>query len=79
MTMVLYLYARLSLSLWYCMHNYYYDIVCMQNYDIIPLVRFCDVLYIKLCIEHAKIFINSSPENHKTMFGFSAFTVGLPL
>jgi hypothetical protein len=29
------------------MHNYYYDIVCMQNYDIIHLVRFCDVLYIK--------------------------------
>jgi hypothetical protein len=52
------------------MHNYCYDIVCMQNYDIIPLVRFCDVLYIKLCIDHAKIFINSSPENHKTMFGF---------
>jgi hypothetical protein len=77
--MVLYLYARLSLSLWYCMQNYYYDIVCMQNYDIIHLVRFCDVLYIKLCIDHAKIFINSSPENHKTMFGFSAFTVGLSL
>jgi hypothetical protein len=56
MTMVLYLYARLSL-LWYCMHNYYYDTVCMQNYDIIPLVRFCDVLYIKLCIDHAKIFL----------------------
>jgi hypothetical protein len=51
----------------------------MQNYDIIPLVRFCDVLYIKLCIDHAKIFINSSPENHKTMFGFYAFTVGLLL
>jgi hypothetical protein len=61
------------------MHNYYYDIVCIQNYDIIPLVRFCDDLYIKLCIDHAKIFINSSPENHKNMFGFSAFTVGLPL
>jgi hypothetical protein len=61
------------------MHDYYYAIVCMQNYDIIPLVRFCDVLYIKLCIDHTKIFINSSPENHKTMFGFSAFTVGLPL
>jgi hypothetical protein len=40
------LYAQLSLSLWYCMHTYYYDIVCMQNYDIIPLVRLCEVLYI---------------------------------
>jgi hypothetical protein len=63
--MVLYLYARLALSLWYYMHNYYYDIVCMQNYVIIPLVRFCDVLYIELCIDHDSIFINSSPENHK--------------
>jgi hypothetical protein len=61
------LYARLALSLWYCMHNYYYDIVCMQNYVIIPLVRSCDVLYIELCIDHANIFINSSPENHKYM------------
>jgi hypothetical protein len=47
------------------MHNYYYDIVFMQNYDIIPQVRFCDVLYIKLCIDHANIFINSSPENRR--------------
>jgi hypothetical protein len=72
------LYARLSLSLWYCMHNYYYDIFCMQNYDIIPLVWFCEVLYINLCIDHAKIFINLSQENHKNMFGFSAFHFGLP-
>jgi hypothetical protein len=50
------------------MHNYYYDIVCMQNYDIIHLVRFCDVLYIELCMDHANIFIKSSPENHKYMF-----------
>jgi hypothetical protein len=51
----------------YChMHNYYYDIVCMQNYDIIPLVRFCEVLYINLCIGHAKIFINLPPGNQKT-------------
>jgi hypothetical protein len=60
------------------MHNYYYDIVCMQNYDIIPLVRLCEVLYISLCIDHAKIFINSLPENHKNMVGFSAFPDGLP-
>jgi hypothetical protein len=70
MTMVLYARLSLSLSLWYCMHNYYYDIVCMQNYDIIPLVRFCEALYIKLCIDHAKIFINLPPGNHKNMFGF---------
>jgi hypothetical protein len=76
MTMVLC--ARLSLPLWYCMRNYYYDIVCMQNYEIIPLVRFCEVLYINLCIDHAKISINLPPENHKNMFGFSAFHVGLP-
>jgi hypothetical protein len=76
--MVLYSYARLALSLWYCMHNYYYDIVCMQNYVIIPLVGFCDVLYIKLCIDHANIFINSSPEKHKCMFGFPVFSLGLP-
>jgi hypothetical protein len=76
--MVLYLYARLALSLWYCMHNYYYDIVCMQNYVIIPLVRFCDVLYIKLCIDHANIFINSSPENQKHTVGFPSFSFGLP-
>jgi hypothetical protein len=61
------------------MHTYYYDIGCMQNYDIIPLVRFCEVLYIYLCIDHAKIFINLPPGNHKNMFGFSAFHVGLPL
>jgi hypothetical protein len=61
-----------------CMHNYYYDIVCMHNYDIIHLVRFCDVLYIKLCIDHANIFINSSPENQKHMVGFPVFSVGLP-
>jgi hypothetical protein len=60
------------------MHNYYYDIVCMQNYDITPLVRFCEVLYINLCIDHAKIFINLPPENHKNMFSFSAFHAGLP-
>jgi hypothetical protein len=60
------------------MHDYYYDIVCMQNYDIILLVRFCDVLYIELCIDHANIFIDSSPENHKYMFGFPVFSVGLP-
>jgi hypothetical protein len=60
------------------MNNYYYDIVCMQNYDIIHLVRFCEVLYINLCIDHAKIFINLPPGNHKNMFGFSAFHVGLP-
>jgi hypothetical protein len=76
--MVLYLYARLALSLWYCMQNYYYDIVCMQNYVIIPLVRFCDVLYIELCIDHANICINSPPENHKYMFGFPVFSLGLP-
>jgi hypothetical protein len=58
------------------MHNYYYDIVCMQNYDIIPLVRFCEVLYINLCIGHAKIFINLSPGNHKNIFDFSPFHVG---
>jgi hypothetical protein len=75
-TMTMVLYARLSL--WYCMHNYYYDIVCMQNYDITPLVRFCEVLYINLCIDHAKIFINLPPENHKNMFSFSAFHVSLP-
>jgi hypothetical protein len=51
----------------------------MQNYDIIPLVRFCEVIYINLCIDHAKIFINLPPGNHKIMFGFSAFKVGLPL
>jgi hypothetical protein len=56
------------------MHNYYYDIFCMQNYDIIHLVRFCDVLYIKL---HANIFINSSPENQKHMVGFPGFILGL--
>jgi hypothetical protein len=60
------------------MHNYYYDIVCMRNYDIIPLVRFCDVFYIELCIDHANIFIKSSPENHKYMFGFPVFSLGLP-
>jgi hypothetical protein len=57
-------------------HNY--DIVCMQNYVIIPLVRFCDVLYIKLCIDHANIFINSSPENQKHTVGFPSFSFGLP-
>jgi hypothetical protein len=56
----------------------YYDIVCMQNYDIMPLERFCEVLYIKLCIGHAKIFINLPPGNHENIFGFSAFHVGLP-
>jgi hypothetical protein len=59
------------------MHNYYYDIVCMQNYDIISLVRFCEVLYINLCIDHTKIFINLLPGNHKNMFDFCAFHVGL--
>jgi hypothetical protein len=78
-TITMVLYAPLSLSLWYCMHNYYYDIVCMQNYDIIPLVRFCDVLYINLCIDHAKIFINLPPGNHKNIFVLSALNVGLPL
>jgi REP element-mobilizing transposase RayT len=48
------------------MHNYYYDIVSMQNYDIIAFVRFCEVLYINLCIDHAKIFINLPPRNQKT-------------
>jgi hypothetical protein len=57
------------------MHSYYFDIICMQNYDIIYLVRFCDVLYIKLCIDHANIFINSSPENQKHMFGFPVFSI----
>jgi hypothetical protein len=61
------------------MHNYYYDIVCMQNYVISPMVGFCDVLYIKLCIKHANIYINSSPEKHKCMVGFSVFSRGLPL
>jgi hypothetical protein len=61
------------------MHKYYYGIVCMQNYDIIALVRFCEVLYINLCIGHAKIFINLPPGNHKNMSGFSAFHVVLPL
>jgi hypothetical protein len=56
------------------MHNYYYDIVCMQNYDIIPLVRFCEVLYINLCIDHAKIYINLPPGNHKNMFDFLPLT-----
>jgi hypothetical protein len=50
----------------------------MQNYVIIPLVRFCDVLYIKLCIDHANIFINSSLEKHKCMFGFPVLSLGLP-
>jgi hypothetical protein len=50
----------------------------MQNYYIIPLVRFREVLYINLSIDHAKIFINLPSENHKNMFGFSAFHVGLP-
>jgi hypothetical protein len=68
MTMVLY--ARLSLSLWYCMNDYYYDIVSMQNYDIIPSVRFCEVLYINIRIGHAKIFINLPPGNHTNVFGF---------
>jgi hypothetical protein len=62
--------AQLSLSLWYCMNDYYYDIVCMQNYDIIPLVRFCEVLYINIRISHAKIFINLPPGNHTNVFGF---------
>jgi hypothetical protein len=61
------------------MHNYYYDIICMQNYDIIPLVRFCEVLYINICIGHAKIFINLPPGNHENIFGFYTFHVGLPL
>jgi hypothetical protein len=52
------------------MHNY--------NYDIIHLVRFCDVLYIELCMDHANIFIKSSPENHKYMFGIPVFSLGLP-
>jgi hypothetical protein len=60
------------------MHNYYYDIVSMQNYDIIAFVRFCEVLYINLCIDHAKIFINLPPRNQKHV-RFSAFHVGLPL
>jgi hypothetical protein len=51
----------------------------MQNYDIIPLVRFCEVLYINLCIDGAKIFINLPLGNNKNMFGFYAFNVGLPL
>jgi hypothetical protein len=34
------------------------------------LVRFCEVLYINLCIDHAKIFINLPPGNHKNIFGF---------
>jgi hypothetical protein len=64
------LYARLSLSLWYCMHNYCDDIVCMQNYDIIPLVRFCEVFYINICIGHAKIFINLPLRNHENSYSF---------
>jgi hypothetical protein len=60
----------LSLSLWYCMNDYYYDIVCMQNYDIILLVRFCEVLYINIRISRAKIFINLPPGNHTNVFGF---------
>jgi hypothetical protein len=51
----------------------------MQNYDIIPLVRFYEVLYINLFIDHAKIFINLPLGNHKNMFGFSAFHIGLLL
>jgi hypothetical protein len=55
----------------YChMHNYYYDIICMQNYDIIPLLRFCEVLYINLCIGHAKIFINLPLGDHEKYFRF---------
>jgi hypothetical protein len=46
------------------MHNYYYDIVCMQKYDIIPLVRFCEVLYINLCIDHA----TREPQKHVQFF-----------
>jgi hypothetical protein len=42
----------------------------MQNYDIIALLRFCEVLYINLCIDHAEIFINLPPGNHKNMFVF---------
>jgi hypothetical protein len=42
----------------------------MQNYDIIHLLRFCEVLYINLCIGHAKIFINLPPGNHKNIFRF---------
>jgi hypothetical protein len=52
------------------MNDYYYDIICMQNYDIIPLVRFCEVLYINICIGHAKILINLPPGNHTNVFGF---------
>jgi hypothetical protein len=59
---------------WWCnychMHNYYYDIVCMQNYDIIHLVRFCEVIYINLCIGHAKIFINLPTGDHEKYFRF---------
>jgi hypothetical protein len=50
----------------------------MKNYDIIHLVRFCDVLYIELCIDHANVSIKSSPENHKYMFGIPVFNLGLP-
>jgi hypothetical protein len=66
----------ITITIWYCMHNYYYGIVCMQNYDIIPLVRFCDVLYINLCIDHAKIFINLPPGNQKTSSVFLLLTSG---
>jgi hypothetical protein len=57
------------------MHDYYYDIVCMQNYDIIPLLRFCEVLYINIRIGHAKIFINLPPGNHENSFSKSVKTV----
>jgi hypothetical protein len=57
--------AQLSLSLWYCMN----DIVCMQNYDIIPLVMFCEVLYINIHIGHAKIFINLPPGDQVCLTG----------
>jgi hypothetical protein len=48
------------------------------NRLIIHLVRFCDVLYIELCIDHANIFIKSSQENHKYMFGIPVFSLDLP-
>jgi hypothetical protein len=52
------------------MNDYYYNIVCMQNYDIIPLMRFCEVLYINIPIGDAKIFINLPPGNHTNVCGF---------
>jgi hypothetical protein len=61
-------------------YHYHYSIVCTiitMTLFVCKTMRFCEVLYINLCIDHAKIFINLPPGNHKNIFGFSAFHVGL--